>query len=133
MVADMTTPHSIVRTVPARLWAAACLTGGTVLWVRPRRAVRWAAGPDRPPPTWLVRVLGTRELVQGMAIAVRPSRTLLLAGCLVDLLHAASMAAAAVVAPRYRRPAVVSGLLAAASSAVGAASAAAVLTPRSAP
>jgi hypothetical protein len=118
-VADMKTPGSIAPTLPARLWAVGCLAGAAILLLRPRRAAGWAAGPDRRPPTWLVRVLGIRELLQGTMIAVRPTRRVLLAGCLVDVLHAASMAVAAILAPPFRRPALASGLLAAASATIG--------------
>ena len=132
-MADMKTPGSIAPTLPARLWAVGCLAAAAILLLRPRPAARWAAGPDRRPPTWLVRLLGIRELLQGTMIAVRPSRPVLLAGCLADVLHAASMAVVAMLAPRFRRPALASGLLAAASATIGTTTIGTVSNCRSAP
>ncbi len=92
--------------------------GGVILAVVPGRASRWSAvGGDAPPP-WIVRLLGGRMLAQAAALEwvrrnrQRDERTALRAGALVDLLHAASMVAAAAFVPRYRRPALVSAGLA---------------------
>jgi hypothetical protein len=65
----------------------------------------------------VVRVLGTRDLVQAAVTYVRPSRAVLVGGAVVDSLHAISMVALAVASPRNRRAggtsAVVAALMAA--------------------
>jgi hypothetical protein len=84
-------------------------------------------GPLDPTTLRVVRVLGTRQLVQaGLALAF-PAEPLLGLGVGVDALHALSMVPVAAAAPRWRRPALVSGLMAAAFAAAG------VLTARRIP
>ncbi len=81
---------------------------------------RWAAGQHGgAPAATVVRILGARELLQGVAVAVHPARPVVRIGIFVDLSHAATMAAAIGLFPRYRRPAALGGVLAAASAMAG--------------
>lgn len=103
----------------ARCWAAVTVLVGAVITARPAAAGGWAAGPDRPPPAGVVRALGVREVLQGIVIAMRPTRTVVGVAALVDLIHALSMAVTPALIPHYRRPAAISGAAAAVSAAVG--------------
>lgn len=70
----------------------------------------------------IVRVLGARQVVQGVVTAARSDDPqTLLVGAAVDGLHAASMVPMAAVPGPYRRLAALSALLATAAAAVGAA------------
>ncbi len=100
----------------ARVLAAATAVLGAVMATRPAAVARWVSGPDDAPPPVIVRVLGGRELLQGIAVGARPSRAVLGAGILVDTSHAISMVAAAWVFPQYRRSAAVSAAVAGASA-----------------
>lgn len=60
-----------------------------------------------------LRVLGSRQVAQGIASQVRPSPETTRLGFRIDALHAASMLALAVVSKRHRRLALVSGGIAA--------------------
>jgi hypothetical protein len=71
------------------------------------------------PPTLIVRVLGVREIGQGLGTAARPDATALTLGAAVDVAHLASMVALAVISSRWRRTAIGSGALAAVSAATG--------------
>ncbi len=108
------------RSGGARALAVATMLLGAGMAGAPAVVGRWSAGPGDPPPPVIVRILGAREVLQGVAVAVRPSRTVIGAGILVDVAHAATMVAGAVLLPRYRRPTVLSGLLALASAVAGA-------------
>ena len=55
------------------------------------------------PPTWLVRVLGVRQLAQELVVLAAPTRAVLLGAAATDALHAASMVGAALIWPAYRR------------------------------
>jgi hypothetical protein len=79
----------------------------------------WVSGRGTPPPSWLVRLLGARLLVQGLLLMARPGRRLVLVGAAVDGTHAASMVAVALQWPEYRRAAVVSAVMALALGATG--------------
>jgi hypothetical protein len=95
--------------------SAALLGWGAALLVRPDAVAAAVAG--RPtPPSWLVRVLGARQVVQQLVVLVRPTPVVVNAASAVDLTHAASMLAALVVAPRYRRAELVSAAVATASA-----------------
>ena len=104
---------------PSRVVAAAAALLGVAMAARPDAVARAVAGPDHPPPPPEVRVLGVRELVQGIAVAARPTRTVIGLGILVDLSHAVTMVAATRVFPQYRRSAVVSAVLAVGSGVAG--------------
>lgn len=60
----------------------------------------------------VVRLLGTRDLLQAAVTAIHPSRTVLLGGGVVDLLHGGSMVGLAMVAAERRRAAVASAAVA---------------------
>lgn len=93
---------------------------GAATLVRPAAVAGVVSGGASTPPAGVVRVLGGRQLVQGVAVAVRPGRRFLLTGgSVVDALHAASMIAVARWRPRYRRPALASAAVAGASAVVG--------------
>ncbi len=72
-----------------------------------------------PSQARVLRVLGTRHLLQGAADLARPAPGLLRAGAAVDLLHAATCAGAAGFAPAWRRVALVDGTGAVAFAAGG--------------
>ena len=94
---------------------AALLGWGAALLVRPEAVATAVAG--RPtPPSWLVRVLGGRQLVQSLVVLARPTPAVTNTASAVDLTHAASMLAALVLAPRYRRAELVSAAVAAAAA-----------------
>ncbi|SDX90295.1 hypothetical protein SAMN05661080_01634 [Modestobacter sp. DSM 44400] len=81
-----------------------------------------ASGPVRP-PSWVVRLLGARVVLQQLVVFTAPTRRLVLLGVVVDGLHAASMVAAALHWPRQRRVATVSAVSATASAVLGLATA----------
>lgn len=113
----MTTPD---RRGGARLLAGAHLGQAALLLAQPPGVLRTITGDHGVPPAWIVRVLGVRLLAQAAPEAIRPHRTLLRLGVLVDLVHAASMLAAARIWPRYRRAALASAGSAGASALAGA-------------
>lgn len=94
---------------------------------QPGRVAAAAAGPGRRAPTWLVRVLGGRTALQGAVVSRIGSpddrRRALRAGAVVDVLHGASMVAAAALMPPYRRSATISATVAFSSAAAGLAAA----------
>lgn len=102
-----------------RALAAVHLTEAAVLLISPSPTARVVAGPGGSPPSWLVRVLGARTVVQGAAEAMRPTRGVFLVGIAVDITHAASMLLAARIWPQYRRAALASAGAAATSAAGG--------------
>ncbi|MGI8695726.1 MAG: hypothetical protein ACR2JQ_03620, partial [Mycobacteriales bacterium] len=80
-------------------------------------------GRDCAPPPVIVRVLGARQAVQGIAQIARPRRGVLLGGAVIDVVHAVSMVALAVLDPRHRRLASTSAAAAIGSAALGVAGA----------
>ncbi len=107
-------------TIITRGWGAATALLGVVMMVRPDRVAALVAGSGTPPHPAIVRLLGGRQVAQGAAVLATPdSRTLLVSGSVVDLLHGASMVGAALVWPRFRTPALASAVLAVSSAAVG--------------
>ena len=102
---------------PSTRAVAAGLGGAHLsLVVAPDRVVA-ALAPARPrPPGWLVRVLGTRVVLQQLAVLLAPTRRVVLIGAAVDGLHALSMGAAALHWPAHRRAAGVSAAIATASA-----------------
>ncbi|HEY8300560.1 MAG TPA: hypothetical protein VIG48_01550 [Jatrophihabitans sp.] len=102
-------------TVPlTRALGAAQLALGLVLVSRPERVAPSA-------PSWLVRILGARGLVQGALTVAVPDPAVLALGASVDTAHALSMVPVAIGSSRYRRPAAVSAGVAAALAAAAAA------------
>jgi hypothetical protein len=57
----------------------------------------------------VLRVLGSRHLLQGGIELARPTRNIIRAGAAVDLLHAATCAGAVAFLPAWRRAALVDG------------------------
>ncbi len=109
-----------VRSAPrrraVRAAASVLATAGAVLLARPRQVVRLVAPGEPEPPLAVVRVLGGRLVVQHVLVALRPTRRRLLAGAVVDAVHALSMVPAAAVWPAHRRQAIASGAVGAASA-----------------
>jgi len=60
-------------------------------------------------PSWLVRVLGARGIVQGALTIAAPEPTTLALGASADAAHALSMVPFTIWSHRYRRAAAVSG------------------------
>ncbi|MGR7025825.1 hypothetical protein [Geodermatophilus sp. URMC 62] len=89
---------------------------GAALLARPR-AVTAAVAGDPVPPTWVIRLLGGRQVLQQAVVLALPSPSVARAAAVVDGLHAVSMLAAAVVAPRYRRAELTSAAVAVVTSA----------------
>lgn len=116
----MTGPLTGAAGVAARSWAAGTAAAGAVALLRAQQVARLVSGRGAAPGPAVVRILGARQLLQGTAILVRPTPLLLFVGATVDVLHAASMVAAAVIWSRYRRPALTSAAVAATSGAAGA-------------
>ncbi len=102
-----------------RLLAGAHLLQAVALLGPSSRAVRRLTRDQNTPPTWILRVLGARILLQAAPEAVAPQRGLLQLGIGVDLIHATSMLAAARTWPTYRRAALISAASAAASAMAG--------------
>jgi hypothetical protein len=94
---------------------------GALLLTVPR-AVATAVGAPTPPPSLVVRVLGARQLGQGLALLTRPRSSTVAVSAVVDGLHALTMVAAAARWPGYRRAAVVSGAVAVVSGVLAAVS-----------
>lgn len=92
---------------------------GALLLLSPRGVVETAAGESGSGFATVRRVLGARHLVQAAATGGDAGRTRLLAGVVVDLLHAASMLPVVALGDDHRRGAAVSALVAAVLSAVG--------------
>lgn len=112
-VRPLASPRSTLRGLAVAQTLSAALLAGY-----PRRATR-LLGRDRrlAPPTWIVRALGVRSLVQGAAELRWPTPALACAGATVDAAHAASMAFVAARSRRYRRAALLSGAFATLSAA----------------
>ncbi len=102
-----------------RGWGAATVLLGVTMVAVPRRVGAVAAGAGSVPGPLVVRVLGARDVVQGVLVVLHPSKSVVLVGCATDLLHAASMLPAARLFPAYRTAAMRSAILAVGSSALG--------------
>ena len=99
---------------------------GAVLLCAPGAAIGLCTGQQASTRTRaVVRVLGSRHLIQAAVTARAPSALVLRAGVQVDLAHAASMLALGAVGRPLRRAPLADGLVAAIFAALGAASAAA--------
>ena len=89
-------------------------------WLLGRAPGRLSSGAlSRRPAKTLVRLLGARQLAQAALIEARPSRSRILAGALVDGLHAASMVLLARGRSQIARPALASAAVAALLSSYG--------------
>lgn len=82
---------------------------GALLLTAPRAVVAAVGAGSTPPPSLIVRVLGARQLGQGLALLIRPLPSTVAVSAVVDGLHALTMVAAAARWPGQRRAAVVSG------------------------
>ncbi len=78
---------------------------GAALVLRPRQIAAKVSGSGEPPHVSIVRVLGSRYLIQAVAETCRPTRGVLETSRAVDVLHALSMAAVVLAQPRYRNAA----------------------------
>ena len=99
---------SLPRTA-VRALAAVEGIAGLALLARPDDVVRTLAPRSAPPPRWVVRLLGARQLLQAAALGAAPTRTVLLVSAATDGLHAASMVPAGLRWPALRRSAGASG------------------------
>jgi len=90
---------------------------GAILLGMPGPAARTAGGRGAVPATWLVRLLGIRQIGQAALLLAAPRPPAINVGAGVDALHAASMVAVAYSMPAYRRVTLTSGGIAAASCA----------------
>lgn len=118
MTAEGARRRAIIRTISAGSGLV-----GLAMVVEPARVTRLVSANRSEPPTWVVRLLGGRLVAQHALVLARPAHGTVLAGAVVDVLHAASMVAVAALGRRYRRPAAVSAAAAAVSAAVGMATA----------
>jgi hypothetical protein len=101
-----------MSTIPIRALAVVRLLLALLLVARPAQVGRAVAGSDAgPPPSWLVRILGGRLLVESLAEFARPTPAVVRVGAAVDAAHAASMLALS-VAPSHRRAVLTSGAVA---------------------
>ena len=78
------------------------------------------SGGRSAPDAAVVRLLGGRQLLQGIAVLIRPTPALVIGALAVDVLHGVSMVAAAVIWPGYRRAALTSAAVASTSAVAGA-------------
>jgi len=97
-----------VSTRATRVVAVVAALEGLALLARPVQATAALGLGETPPPTWVVRVLGARRLVQHVALAAAPGRGAARLTVVTELAHAASMLPAALVWPRHRRAALTS-------------------------
>lgn len=97
-----------MSTRATRVVAAVAALEGLTLLGRPVQTTAALGLGEAPPPTWLVRVLGARRLVQHAALVVAPGRTAARLAVVTELAHAASMLPAALLWPGHRRAALTS-------------------------
>jgi hypothetical protein len=119
LLEEETLTTSVAGTVGIRVLAGATAAFGSLLVLQPRGTAKRFSGSGAVPDDVIVRVLGGRQVVQGVVQFTRPTPGLVLAGVAVDVLHLLSMVAAAVIWPTYRRPAVASAAIAGASVGAG--------------
>lgn len=94
---------------------------GTGLLLQPHRLARRICGSQDVPNDVVLRVLGAREVVQGVAQIAYPKKDLVVSCIAVDALHVLSMLVLAAVWPSYRRAALASATMAGISVGAGAA------------
>jgi hypothetical protein len=93
-----------------RLLAAARMGWGGLLVGAPDLVLATLTGrPATRSQARVLRVLGTRHLVQAGIELARPTRGVIRSGAAVDLLHAATCAGAVAFLPAWRRAALVDG------------------------
>ena len=103
-----------------RLVSASTAAWALALLLRPDDVSRAVGAADPLPPSWIVRVLGARLVVQHAVVLAVPERRVVVAGGVVDGLHALSMVPVAVWWPEHRRAALVSAATAVGPAAIGA-------------
>ncbi|GAB3809255.1 hypothetical protein [Micromonospora zhanjiangensis] len=108
-----------VRPARVRTMEAGRAVWGVLLIVAPGAVLRAAGSADRRVARNTMRVLGARHVAQAALSGLRPRRTTVAVGALVDALHAASDVAIAAVDPRYRRIATIDAVVTAAWSGLG--------------
>jgi hypothetical protein len=104
----------------AHIWGAATATVGAAALLRPRPVAQAVSGGRSAPDAAVVRLLGGRQLLQGIAVLIRPTPALIIGALAVDVLHGVSMVAVAVIWPGYRRAALTSAAVATTSAVAGA-------------
>ena len=104
----------------ARGWGAAVAAVGVATAGRVDQAADFAAGETegRPDPR-VIRILGIRQVGQGVLVALHPSRSTVILAVFADASHALSMVGLAIFSARFRRAALLSAAAAASSAAVG--------------
>jgi hypothetical protein len=108
---------SIARVV--RTGASAGLAvWGLALLNAPASTVLAATGPGPVPPEPIIRVLGGRRVLQHVLVGSTSSSAIAWASVATDVLHSASMVAAARIWPQYRRAELTSAGIAAGSALV---------------
>lgn len=91
-------------TLSLRAFGIARAGWGALLVATPGTVAGWYLGREADPASRLVtRVLGARQLGQGLVCALRPRPAVLGLGVAVDLAHGASMVALAGLDPPRRR------------------------------
>ena len=104
----------------ARGWGAATVAVGIATAGRPEQAADVAAGrTDGRPDPRVVRILGVRQIGQGVLVVLCPSRSVVTMAMFADASHALSMVALAVFSTRYRRAALLSAGIAVSSAGAG--------------
>ena len=104
----------------ASVWGAATAAVGATALLGAQRVAKAVSGGSGVPDAAVVRLLGGRQLLQGIAVLIRPTPTLIIGALAVDVLHGVSMVAAAVIWPGYRRAALTSAAVATTSAVAGA-------------
>lgn len=100
------------------LGAATAVMGGAFL-IWPHVLANRFSGGRSAPDNAIVRVLGGRQLLQGVAQVARPVPDVVLGGIVVDVIHVASMLILSVLWPNYRRSALSSAAIATVAAASG--------------
>ena len=104
------------REKAARALGAVTSLAGAALAAFPYQIGTFTCRSSKAPRASIIRVLGGRYVVQGLAEAAWPTGSMLKTACAVDVLHAASMVATASVSREYRRASSVSLMLAVTSA-----------------
>lgn len=102
-----------------RRLGAGDLLYGAILTSLPALAGNLVSGPNPPPPNWIIRLLGLRQVGQGIVVLAVPGAAAAATGATVDALHALTMIAAARMWPAHRRAALISGMMATVFAAAG--------------
>lgn len=108
---------SVTRIVRTGASAGLAVWGFTLL-AAPAAAVRTTTRGGPTPPEPVVRALGARRIVQHLLVAGTSSAAIAWVSVATDVLHSASMVAAARIWPQYRRAELTSAGIAAGSAVV---------------